>query len=220
MAPIVTKSQRQFWKYDIKVARDYNKTCHSGEDLQHLADEIADFQGVDGDALRNIGRPAYQNTWSPMSNRNTNTAKDRRPTIADLEKAYIQMALPARQAECLNLLTSAGSALGYSKTIMGRPRSPPKYRSLLDDHLFGNPGLRRASMPLGGVGVAPHGLNLGAFRNNPLEQINEMSNSSGQTFDGVSPFSMGDGARREPIQIVPKATKKARKFIVTPAADP
>lgn len=55
-----SNSQRQFWKHDIKIARDYNKTIqsHDGATLgKKLVDEIAEFQqegfrGIGAELLR------------------------------------------------------------------------------------------------------------------------------------------------------------------------
>lgn len=38
-----SEDQRQFWKHDIKIARDYNKTIHADEG-QKLQEELAQFQ--------------------------------------------------------------------------------------------------------------------------------------------------------------------------------
>lgn len=46
MAPIASSDHRQFWKHDIKIARDYNKTLHSEKDLQLnelIAEDLAEF---------------------------------------------------------------------------------------------------------------------------------------------------------------------------------
>lgn len=235
VAPVVSKSQRQFWKHDIKVARDYNKTCYSGADLEQLANEIADFQGTENlrpDFLLNIDRASYQNTWSPMGSRSGIYNRDAKPTLADLEKLYVQMSRPPSD----NSNTAYGYS--YSKTFMGRMKSPTKYRSL-DDHIFPPPGvLRRASMPFnstfgmasnntvnlpntstygaaGGNGGGGGGGGGGGYRGPQLEKINEVS------FAPDESLMQHNAVTREinSQDLVAKASKKSRNFIVTPAPD-
>lgn len=232
VAPVVSKSQRQFWKHDIKVARDYNKTCHSGADLEQLANEIADFQATDNprpDFLHNIDRGTYQNTWSPMGSRSGIYGRDTKPTLADLEKLYVQMTRPSTE-----ISSTSTYGYSYSKTYMGKIKSPNKYRSL-DDHIFPAPGgLRRASMPFistfgitsnngmpststfaGSGGVAGGS---GGYRPQ-LEKINEINFVSNMDSD----TSLIQHSIVPPTIInqesVAKETKKSRNFIVTPAAD-
>lgn len=42
----VSDSHRQFWKHDIKIARDYNKTIHAEEGVK-LKKQLAEFQETD-----------------------------------------------------------------------------------------------------------------------------------------------------------------------------
>uniref|UniRef100_U5EUZ1 Putative conserved plasma membrane protein n=1 Tax=Corethrella appendiculata TaxID=1370023 RepID=U5EUZ1_9DIPT len=101
VAPIVSRSQKQFWKHDIKIARDYNKTLGRDEASalnQELMDELANIQhhavdqeqtyrGVGAELLRKqFGSFSHhQQTWSPMSARHHFSIRDSRPSIHELE---------------------------------------------------------------------------------------------------------------------------------------
>jgi hypothetical protein len=71
----VADNQRQFWKHDIKIARDYNKTLN-GEDAKNLQSELSsfhvnaveNFKGVGAELLRqNLYHSTH--TWSPFTHR-------------------------------------------------------------------------------------------------------------------------------------------------------
>jgi Domain of unknown function (DUF389) len=136
VAPVVSDNQKQFWKHDIKIARDYNKTLH-GEDAaaysERMAKEMAEFQkydqegglrGVGAELLRNGNVGSHQNTWSPLSSRHyQNTA---RASVHDLEAIYLSLAThqPVNHHRYTRIPQSF-----YTK----RNWSPPKYRSIPDD---------------------------------------------------------------------------------------
>lgn len=77
VAPVVSKSQQQFWKHDVKVARDYNKTIKRTDNDKlsgDIASEIEELQGTSTERLalsahiiNSLNQPHYQNTWSPMT---------------------------------------------------------------------------------------------------------------------------------------------------------
>lgn len=68
----VTDSQRQFWKHDLKIARDFNRTNQDEEELKvekELAvfkDTCDNFKGVGAELLRQ-NHNTYTNTWSPLT---------------------------------------------------------------------------------------------------------------------------------------------------------
>jgi Domain of unknown function (DUF389) len=127
VAPVVSDNRKQFWKHDIKIARDYNKTLH-GEDAaaysERMAKELAALRGVGAELLRNGNVGSHQNTWSPLSTRHyQNTA---RASINDLEAIYLSLAThqPVNHHRYTRIPQSF-----YNK----RNWSPPKYRSIPDD---------------------------------------------------------------------------------------
>lgn len=71
----VAENQRQFWKHDIKIARDYNKTLNA-EDAKKLEAEVVgfhvnpveNFKGVGAELLRQNLYHSTQ-TWSPFTHR-------------------------------------------------------------------------------------------------------------------------------------------------------
>lgn len=128
------------------MARDYSKTCHSREDVltSTLVNEIAEFQGNDTDLkaelLRNIGRPSYQNTWSPMDSRVTGHGyRDARPSIHDFETMFMNLGQPkltglgVSNNPSMSLLTSVDSlirraSIAYVPTV-GRPLNLPTFKA-------------------------------------------------------------------------------------------
>lgn len=217
VAPVATKTQRQFWSHDIKVAREYNQTSHRGEDefTQKLADEItaaANNEQVNfrSDLLRNIGRSSYQNTWSPCSSRTSAfRMREHRPSIADLEKI------------CAHITGSPPQNNRRKHSIsFGENWSPPKYRAF-EDHIRSG-GLRRASMPYpANVGVPPvSGPTVGVFKGKKLDRITEVHNTK-ESEDASDTSSTANNTR---VIIVhskdkSKSRRTSRKFIVTPATD-
>lgn len=86
---MVSKSQQQFWKHDVKVARDYNRTVGStdGTSLKEkLLNDLARLHGSEYRRLSNERSRRFSNqyTWSPMM-RGTRTS---RMSIQELEKVY------------------------------------------------------------------------------------------------------------------------------------
>ncbi|XP_053693931.1 uncharacterized protein LOC128741855 [Sabethes cyaneus] len=97
VAPIVPKDQKQFWKHDIKIARDYNRTLHSTDgmsiskqlihDLTALHNKDPEGHGFGSELLLNtISR--NQHTWSPNHNYHQ---REHRPTIQELEALYLSL---------------------------------------------------------------------------------------------------------------------------------
>lgn len=104
MAPIVSRNQRQFWKHDVKVARDFNKFSSAEGDggsllTQKLAEEFAEFQESDPELITATsdhrrsggGHPVHQYTWSPMMCRQHDAAN---LSIQEMEKIFLNMAHP------------------------------------------------------------------------------------------------------------------------------
>lgn len=90
---MVSKSQQQFWKHDVKVARDYNKSLGSGEGASLQQKMFEKFANLHGNNLRSmttdrpgpsLSRFSNQHTWSPMMRGN----KTSRMSIQELEKLY------------------------------------------------------------------------------------------------------------------------------------
>lgn len=86
---MTSKSQQQFWKHDVKVARDYNKTFGTGDGESLKAKLFEDLAQLRGNEFRSLategsGRFSNQHTWSPMM-RGTRAT---RISIQELEKLY------------------------------------------------------------------------------------------------------------------------------------
>lgn len=94
----VSDRQKQFWRHDIKIARDYNKTLQA-DDGRRVLDELAEFnvnavenfKGVGAELLRQ--NPASQ-TWSPYSHRHLHHRSDNyktRASVKNLESLFKTM---------------------------------------------------------------------------------------------------------------------------------
>lgn len=92
----MSRNQRQFWKHDVKVARDFNnfssaQTAGDGGSLltQKLAEEFAEFQESDPELItatnHRSGHPIHQYTWSH------DTAN---LSMQEMEKIFLNMGHP------------------------------------------------------------------------------------------------------------------------------
>lgn len=97
VAPVVSADQRQFWKHDIKVARDYNKTVNA-EEGQKLKEEIGKFREHESENFKGVGaellRGYPHHTWSPLSirhhhNHHRKDTVTARASLHDLEALYV-----------------------------------------------------------------------------------------------------------------------------------
>lgn len=101
VAPIASRNQRQFWKHDIKIARDYYKTCQN-EDAATLGKKLEQEikarrrqdshhdSSVDMLRLQNNLLHSTQHTWSPLNSRNQYTISNasRPPPMQDIESMF------------------------------------------------------------------------------------------------------------------------------------
>lgn len=86
---MASSSQQQFWKHDVKVARDYNQTLGTGEGAslkKRLFEDLAHFHCDEFRTLttNRTSRFSNQHTWSPMMK-----VARRSMTIQELEKLYL-----------------------------------------------------------------------------------------------------------------------------------
>lgn len=59
--------QRQFWKHDIKIARDYNKTLHADDGVK-LKEELAQFHENASENFKGVGAELLRQSHFPHSN--------------------------------------------------------------------------------------------------------------------------------------------------------
>lgn len=76
IAPVISRNNREFWKHDIKIARDLNRNGFDTDtaiidEFANLPKEDQKALGISCDLLRNIqmDEAIYQNTWSPLGGR-------------------------------------------------------------------------------------------------------------------------------------------------------
>ena len=97
VAPFSTEQERQFWRHDIPIARDYNKTLN-GEDgrkikqefEEYLKSETRNFRGVAAELLR---QDLYQNThtWSPLMQKFNSKIDQPRQSVINFDSYYKSM---------------------------------------------------------------------------------------------------------------------------------
>ncbi|XP_058446934.1 uncharacterized protein LOC131427604 [Malaya genurostris] len=231
VAPIVPKDQKQFWKHDIKIARDYNRTLHSTDGMsmsKQLIQELTALHNQDQDGrgfgselkLNTITR--NQHTWSPNHNYHQ---REHRPTIQELEALYLSLSANTGESQYHYSTHHAAhpfAKLPASYIRSSKPWSPSK---LNED---GQP-----SSPTGHKRMGSHPMDIGHHRlqrfsdsirstSAPLSKILENVPSEG--ISGIRPGSVfGEGtSRRNSIMGRPfkYSLKKSNKFTVTPAFDP
>lgn len=94
----VSADQRQFWKHDIKIARDYNKTIQA-EEGRKFKEELApfhenaseNFRGVGAELLKQSHYP-HTNTWSPLTLRHLRKEVNTRTSVLDLDSHHLNYA--------------------------------------------------------------------------------------------------------------------------------
>uniref|UniRef100_A0A182Q8K0 DUF389 domain-containing protein n=1 Tax=Anopheles farauti TaxID=69004 RepID=A0A182Q8K0_9DIPT len=216
VAPVVPKDQKQFWKHDIKIARDYNRTLHTNDghsmsknlmqeltSLHHNNDTIG---GLRGDYLLNSASKGNQNTWSPRHNYHQ---RDHRPTIQELEALYLS--LSANTAENQFHYSSHHAAphflnfdrLSTSPTQhrRGNSSNPINIHGGISRHSRFTESLRGASAPLSKI----------------LEDVAAgTSGAKGETSHGAH----GANKRETRSYGLPGFKRSSKKFTVTPAYDP
>ncbi|XP_063702328.1 uncharacterized protein LOC134832273 [Culicoides brevitarsis] len=193
VSPVASRGQRQFWKHDIKIARDYNKTLHPNDSYTTaLADELAHLKMHDKENLHGIGaellRPAThnQNTWSPTMHTYHHLFQDK-PHMRDLEAIYLSLACPTTTSNdsCIERFIAANRA--------GPNKTPPKYKSIPDEEML-TPTTRHTSDPI----------------KTPQSSGNKNSKAPSSSFPFVSRFIKHDNS----------TGGAKRRFTVLPVEDP
>lgn len=95
VAPVLSDMERQFWKHDVPIARDYNKTLNA-EEGKKLIEELAEFRGRESENFRGVGAellnqefyPYNHHTWSPFTNRYNRKEPANKSSLRDLEALY------------------------------------------------------------------------------------------------------------------------------------
>lgn len=228
VAPIVPKDQKQFWKHDIKIARDYNKTLHTLDGMSmsnQLIQELTTMHhGQDSDGhqygsdrlLNTIHRNQY--TWSPRHNYHQ---RDHRPTVQELEALYLSLSVnPSDNQFHYSQHHAPHSIMKLPPTyIRTRPWSPPKYTPMNDDSQPSSPTHRKrlGSNPMD-IAFRRHHRYSDSFRSTsaPLSKILENATNPEQAGTSAPSGPDTDGG---PIRFK-YSLKKHNKFTVTPANDP
>lgn len=235
VAPIVPKDQKQFWRHDIKIARDYNKTLHTLDGMsmskQLIQELTAMHHGQESDG-RQYGSDRWlntiqrnQHTWSPRHNYHQ---RDHRPTVQELEALYLSLSVnPSDNQFHYSQHHGQHSFMKLPPSYLRsttKPWSPPKYTSMNDDSQPSSPTHRKrlGSNPMD-IAFRRHHRFSDSIRSTsaPLSKILENVPShggSGLDQPGTSAPSGSDttgGGKHFKYSL-----KKSNKFTVTPAYDP
>lgn len=108
IAPIISKNNSDFWRHDIKIARNLNRNGYDTDTV--IIDEFANLPkgeqkalGLDYELWRKtlqMDEPRYQNTWSPLSAKyhlmdsNYESMNPNYSTVHRLERLYSTMSNP------------------------------------------------------------------------------------------------------------------------------
>lgn len=75
VAPLQNEEERQFWRHDVPITRDYNKTVNA-EDGEKLRKELMEFCDNEPGNFKGVGRELLRqdfyhptHTWSPVNSR-------------------------------------------------------------------------------------------------------------------------------------------------------
>uniref|UniRef100_A0A182LUI5 Uncharacterized protein n=1 Tax=Anopheles culicifacies TaxID=139723 RepID=A0A182LUI5_9DIPT len=218
VAPVVPKDQKQFWKHDIKIARDYNRTLHTtdGHSMsKNLMQELTTLHhnndttgGLRGDYLLNSASKGNQNTWSPRHNYHQ---RDHRPTIQELEALYLSLSANTAENQFHYSSHHAGphfshfERLSTSPTQHRRmnPSNPINIHGGISRHSRFSESLRGASAPLSKI----------------LEDVAAgTSGAKGETSHGGHHGERAGKSTRS--YGLPGFKRSSKKFTVTPAYDP
>lgn len=236
VAPIVPKDQKQFWRHDIKIARDYNKTLHTMDgmsmskqlihELTALHHQDPDGRGHGSERLLNSISRANQNTWSPRHNYHQ---REYRPSIQDLEALYLSLSANTNDNQFHYSTHHAAHPFMKlpSSYIRSKPWSPPKFSSINDDSQPSSPThhKRLGSNPMD-IAFRRHHRFSDSIRSTsaPLSKILENVGGSESALADQQGSAHGEGSSSRRESDVGKhfklSLKKSNKFTVTPAFDP
>ncbi|XP_049536884.1 uncharacterized protein LOC125951848 [Anopheles darlingi] len=216
VAPVVPKDQKQFWKHDIKIARDYNRTLHTNDGMtmsKHLMQELTSLHHnndtMGGMGLRpgeyllnSASKTGHQNTWSPRHNYHQ---RDHRPTVQELEALYLS--LSANTTENQFHYSAHPPAPHYLSFDRQQSTSPTHNRRMnpqgpIGRHRGFSESLRGATGPLSKI----------------LEDV--AAGTSKGEHGGAGTHGGAAGGRTSSRYGLPGFKRSSKKFTVTPAYDP
>lgn len=210
---MVSKSQQQFWKHDVKVARDYNKTFGTGEGESLKAkifEDLAKFRVNEfrSSTTQGSGRFSNQHTWSPMMR----GSRETRISIQELEKLYTNPSYnttdnrPTKFVETHCHSDNSFALIQYlicrrlnRVGVLGRSLSPTKYQPLKND--AGNDG---------------HTPNSKRCLNMPSKSLHQQRLNASQ----VNPDIIRETNETQRKRSAGGEVQSKSKFIVTRAVDP
>ncbi|BFF94889.1 uncharacterized protein DMAD_12408 [Drosophila madeirensis] len=135
IAPVIGRKNRQFWKHDIKLARQCKVETDAeiiDELLANLATEDKQAMGLNRDILRHLDETCYQHTWSPLSNRHSSIHPPGFSTIHRLEQLYTnRIGNPPAERRQRHSVTSRPSQRSHENSHHLSPPQPrPRFASM------------------------------------------------------------------------------------------
>ncbi|EDW25470.1 GL26408 [Drosophila persimilis] len=135
IAPVIGRKNRQFWKHDIKLARQCKVESDAeiiDELLANLATEDKQAMGLNRDILRHLDETGYQHTWSPLSNRHNSIQPSGFSTIHRLEQLYTnRIGNPPGERRKRHSVTSRPSQRSNENSHQLSPPQPrPRFASM------------------------------------------------------------------------------------------
>lgn len=148
VSSIASRGQREFWKHDIKIARDYNKTMHTGNN----SDLLRQFTNAREGMIHGVGvellKSVNQQTWSP----NTNKLFSDNTSTRDLEALYLSLAVNPKRNQ---FNYSPAHLLFGGRTNVAPVRTPPRYLSNPEEEILSSRVVPNPSEPI----ITPHSTN-------------------------------------------------------------
>ncbi|KAH8410648.1 hypothetical protein KR009_009870 [Drosophila setifemur] len=139
IAPVIGRKNRQFWKHDIKLARQ-GKVETEAEVIDELLANLGTenphaLNTLNRQFLRHLDETGYQHTWSPLSNRHSFSMQPpgAGATIHRLEQLYTIMGngQPPEERRQRRSVTSRPSQRSQDVVIQLSPPQPrPRFASM------------------------------------------------------------------------------------------
>lgn len=131
VAPRTTQNQHRLWDHDIKVARDYNTTSQTDEDLtasqQIVKENLTNIKKKD-EQMNRLYRQSYNRNWSATNPQYGVYEHD--ATISDLEGISLCMEYPIRSIPMRSQFDTKPIKIPNDRNRSSTSTSPPSPSTL------------------------------------------------------------------------------------------
>lgn len=126
IAPHTPQNQHRLWEHDIKVARDYNTTSQTDEDLtasqQIVKENLTNIKKKD-EQMNRLYRQSYNRNWSGMNSQYAIYGHD--ATISDLEGISLCMEYPTSSIPIRSQFETKPIKIQNNRNRSSSSTSPP-----------------------------------------------------------------------------------------------